>query len=469
MSRAAKKGDLMRHPLTRFMVLTAASLALLGAAPAFAQHFEQGLKDPRIMSPAGLGPSYSGLTGAGVGLVSKKPQFGVAAGDFIIQPRLFLEGSYRSNFFRVDTRNADPEGAMTLHLRPGVALFNPQFDKVAVSLGLDVDVFVPVSSNEAVTNQTNVGGNAKLAVALFPKSALTLTLSEHFNRTIWMRPTTSSNANRNWNRVGADVSFHPGGRALDFTLGYAYDLVSYDEIGDLDNDQHNLRFLASWRFYPMTYTFLEATAGFLDYKRNAGTDEVARAGNYVPGTPVKVYLGLSGYVTERLALLVRAGYGNSLLDRDPENFSSFIGQLQLSYRISEKTVVHAGVARDFELTPLGGYMDYIRAYASFTQRLGELAELHADFGYDIRNFGEWVPAPRADLNLSNPVASEAERSEGFIRAGVLIDFDISRLFGVTVGYRYEGILSDFSITDSTATRFVAYDDHRVYASLNLRY
>ena len=182
----------MRHPLTFLKALTLASLVLLGDASAFAQHFEQGLKDPRIISPAGLGPSYSGLTGAGVGLVSKKPLFGVAAGDFIIQPRLFLEGSYNSNFFRVDTRNASPEGALTLHVRPGVALFNPQFDKVAVSLGLDLDVFVPASSNKAVTDQTNVGGNAKLAVALFPKSALTLTLNEHFNRTIWMRPTTSS-------------------------------------------------------------------------------------------------------------------------------------------------------------------------------------------------------------------------------------------------------------------------------------
>jgi len=460
----------MRIPLTRFMVLATASLVLLGVTPASAQHFEQGLRDPRVMSPVGLGPTYSGLTGAGVGLLSKKPKYGVMAGDFIIQPRLFAEGSYRSNFFRVDTRNDDPEGALTFHIRPGVALFNPQFDKVAVSLGLDVDVFVPMGE-EQVTDQTNVGGNVKLAVALFPKSALTLTLNEHFNRTIWMRPTVTSNANRNWNRVGADLSFHPGGRALDFTLGYAYDLISYDELGDLDHDQHNLRFLASWRFYPMTYTFLEATVGFLDYKRTVTDDEEARSGNYVPGTPVKVYAGLSGYVTERLALLVRAGYGNSLLDRDPEDFSSFVGQLQASYRFSAKTVIHAGVARDFELTPLGGYMDYTRVYASFTQRLGELAEIHADFAYDIRHFGEWTPAQVTfgdDITVT-PTASDAERGEDFIRAGVLIDFDVSRLFGVTVGYRYEGILSDFSISDSGRSRFVAYDDHRVYASLNLRY
>ncbi|TNF29646.1 MAG: hypothetical protein EP329_15290 [Deltaproteobacteria bacterium] len=458
----------MRIPLKRFLVLTA-SFALLGVTPAFAQHFEQGLKDPRVMSPAGLGPAYSGLTGAGVGLLSKKPEYGVNAGDFIIQPRLFLEAAYRSNFFRVDTRNGDTEGAMILHIRPGVALFNPQFDKVAVSLGLDVDVFAPVSSNETVTDQTNVGGNARLAVALFPKSALTLTLSEHFNRTLWMRPTVSTNANRNWNRVGADLSFHPGGRALDFTLGYSYDLISYDDLDDLDHDRHNLRFLASWRFYPMTYAFLEATGEFWSYSRSTSTEEEARPGNYVPGTPVKVYAGLSGYVTERLALLLRAGYGNSLLDRDPEDFSSFIGQLQASYRFGPKTVLHGGVARDFELTPLGGYRDYTRLYAGFTQRLGTLAEITGDFAYDFRGYGEWVPSPRSDLGIGSAVASDPERSESFIRAGVLIDFDVSRLFGVTVGYRYEGVVSDFSITSTGGAWYVAYDDHRVYASLNLRY
>ena len=100
-------------------------LVVVAAAPASAQNFEQGLRDPRLISPAGLGPVYSGLTGAGVGLLSKKPAYGVLAGDFILQPRFFLEGSYNSNFFRIDDRNGDAEGVFTTHIRPGVALFNP--------------------------------------------------------------------------------------------------------------------------------------------------------------------------------------------------------------------------------------------------------------------------------------------------------------------------------------------------------
>jgi len=442
---------------------------LLVAPSASAQHFEQGVRDPRIISPAGLGPSYTGLTGSGVGLVSKKPSFGIEAGDFIIQPRLFLEGSYRTNFFRSDPRAGDPQGVMSLHVRPGLALFNPQFDLVAVSLGLDADIFVPLSGDERVTDKTTAGGVARLAVALFPRSALTLTLHEEFDRTIWMRPQLNLNANRNRNRVGADLSFHPGGRALDFTLGYTYELTRYDDLTDLNIDAHILRFLASWRFYPMTYAFLESSVRLFAYSREASEEEQARPGNFVPGTPLKVYAGLSGYITERLAVLIRAGYGNTFLERDPEDFSSFIGQLQVSYRISPKAVLHAGAARDFDLAPFGGYKEFFRAYASFTQRIGELAEVSVDLAYDVRTYGEWVPSARAGLVPVDPVASDPQRSENFVRAGIMLDFDLTRLLGATLGYRYEALVSDFTISTGEFVSFVGFDDHRIYASLNLRY
>ncbi len=456
----------MRHP--RFLqAAVAAAAVLLVASSAWAQTFDQGLGDPRLISPAGLGPSYSGLTGAGLGLVSKKPLYGIAAGEFVLQPRLFVEGGYRTNFFRVDSRTADPTGAMELHIRPGVALFNPDFDKVALSMGLDVDVFLPISDDAAVTDQSNVGGSARIAVALWPKSALTLTLHEEFDRAIWMRPQIVRNGNRNWNRVGADLAFHPGGRALDISVGYSHIMQRYDKLDQLDTDDHLVRLLASWRFYPMTYAFLEGTVAFRSYSKATTEAEEAHPGNYVPGKPVKLYLGLSGYITERLALLARAGYGNTLLERDPEDFSSFIGQLQLSYRFSPKSIIHLGVARDFEMAPLGGYYSYFRTYTSFTQRIGELAELHVDFSYDIKNFGEWQPAPREGSPAV--VASDANREDHFVRAGVLLDFDISRLLGATIGYRYDAVLSDYTLSTTTQTNHVAYDDHRVFASLNLRY
>jgi len=454
--------------MVRIVRWTATWILILGVgSTAGAQQFEQGWSDPRLISPAGLGPRYSGLLGAGVGLLSKKPRFGVSAGEFILQPRFFLESEYRTNFFRVDSREATPEGAFSLHVRPGVALFNPDYNDVAMSLGVDLDVFVPTGPKR-VSDQTNIGGVARLSVGLFPRSALSLTLHETFERTLWTRPQITTNANRNHNVIGADFAFHPGGRALDFTLGYAYDLESYDDIDRLDSDTHFLRFLGSWRFYPMTYAFLESTLAFHGYARRTSED-LAATGNLVGGSPFRGYAGLSGFVTERLAVLIRGGYGNSFLDRG-ENFSSFIGMLQASWRFSPRTVLHAGIARDFEEAPLGGFVTFVRPYLALTQRFGELAELSVDFAYDMRSYGAWQP-PDVDVQGATvtPVASNAHRSERAIRAGVLLDFDLTRLFGLTIGYRYDSVVSDFSISTGGEGNFVGYDDHRVFASLNLRY
>jgi len=447
--------------------LTLATTVSTLAPRASAQEFEQGWSDPRIISPAGLGPRYSGLLGAGVGLLSKKPRYGISAGEFVLQPRFFLESEYRTNFFRVDSRDADPTGAVSLHVRPGVALFNPDYNDVAMSLGVDLDVFVPFGDS-SISDQTNLGGVARLSVALFPRSTFSLTLHETFERTLWTRPQITTNANRNHNVIGADASFHPGGRALDFTLGYAYDIERFDDIDRIDSDSHLVRFLGSWRFYPMTYAFIESTLAQHTYLTETEADKAA-IGSLVPAMPFRVYAGLSGLVTERLALLVRAGYGNSFLDRG-SNFSSFIGMLQASWRFSPKTILHVGIARDFEEAPLGGYVEFVRPYASFTQRFGELAELTVDFAYDIRSYGEWQPAElEIGDDLTVPVASDANRKENAVRAGILLDFDLTRLVGATLGYRYESVVSDFSITTNGVDNFVAYDDHRIFASLNLRY
>lgn len=445
-----------------------ALLLLVFAAPAArAQQFEQGWSDPRLISPAGLGPRYSGLIGAGVGLVSKKPSFGVSAGEFVLQPRLFLESEYRSNFFRIDPRNGDPEGALALHVRPGLALFNPDYDDVALSFGVDLDVFVPFGE-ERVTDRTNIGGVARVAVGLFPRAAISLTLHETFERTLWMRPMVTRNANRNHNVIGADLGFHPGGRALDFTLGYAYELERYDHLDRLDADTHHLRFLGSWRFYPMTYTFLESMLAVRDYVSRASGDEEA-IGNLVPGTPFRIYAGLSGLVIERLALLVRAGFGDSFLEQG-EDFSSFVGMLQASWRFSSRSVVHVGFARDFEEAPLGGFVEYVRPYLAFTQRFGEIAELNVDFAYDYRTYGRWEPTETDVFGEETlPIASQERRREGAIRAGVVLDLDVSRLVGATIGYRFDGVISDFALLSQGVENHVGYDDHRLFASLNLRY
>jgi hypothetical protein len=470
-------------PALRRLLAAAALLGLVAAPVAARAAWGDGA---RIISPAGMGPQYTGFTGATLGLGSEDaPSYGVRVGDFVLLPRLFVMGTYTSNFFRVDERtlsgrgNATETGAFLLQLRPGVGLYNPNFTKVALSMALDADIYLPLTGGEAATDQMNVGGTATVDATFFPKGALTFSLHELFQRDIWMRATAErGNANRNHNSAGATVSLHPGGGALDFSLGYRFEIDRYDQISVIDRDAHALRFMGSWRFYPLTYLFLESSFSLADYP-NRPADASTIAGNYVSGMPFKVYAGLSGYLTERLSVLVRAGYGNSFLNEDTasDNFESFIGLLQVSYRFTERTILHVGAARDYEMYVFGGYRTFVRGYLSLSQRIAELATINIDGSFDWRQYGTWSPYPYEVSGTGGvvvtPVPSAADRGDYRVRAGLMADFNVHRLFGITVGYRLDWVISDYNITTVLPTaftqQFLGYQEHKAYVSLNLRY
>jgi hypothetical protein len=194
--------------------------------------------------------------------------------------------------------------------------------------------------------------------------------------------------------------------------------------------------------------------------------------------PVKAYLGLSGYFSPKFALLVRLGYGNSILDQEAvatDDFSSFIGLLQLSFRFTSSTVLHIGGARDFSLVPFGGHRSYARAYLSFEQRLGRYGLLHIDGSFDYREYGTWKPYPTEITGGGSVTAtvSDENRSDSRLRAGVMIDLNLHRAFGMTLGYRLEMVLSDFNLKAQApgynVETFAGYDEHRVYMTFNLRY
>ena len=152
-----------------------------------------------------------------------------------------------------------------------------------------------------------------------------------------------------------------------------------------------------------------------------------------------------------------------------------IGQVQGTYRFTPKTVLHVGAARNFQPGALGAIMAFWRAYFAFEQGVANIVLIHADFQYDRRDFGAWDPSDSESVTLS---ASTPERQEDVFRARMLVDIDISRIFGLTVGYQFQGVLSDYlscqgdqpcTEQDSQSKQHYGYLDHRVFLSANLRY
>ena len=114
---------------------------------------------------------------------------------------------------------------------------------------------------------------------------------------LWNRPaSTVANANRNKNKLGADMVIKPGGGAIELKLGYNGS-DHYDDAINMDVDQHRFRFVGSWRFYPLSYVFIESTFDMLDYP-NAETDSVVLLEITEP-LHLRASAGVSGYFTER--------------------------------------------------------------------------------------------------------------------------------------------------------------------------
>jgi hypothetical protein len=435
-------------------------------------------------SPASLG-AYSGVVRTGEGLPNSRPKFGVRAGDFVIQPRLFMESTYSTNYFREDPRN---EGVavsevMSLHLRPGVAIYNPGFRNVAFAFAADADGQLPFGEEERVLAQQDLGGNVSGKVDLFPKRALSLSLNGGFKRELWTRPSTGlGSADRNDVNAGAHLAFHPGGRALELKAGYSLNKTTYDDLASQDTDSHLLSFQTSWRFYPLSFLVLDSTMRVVEYPKGGPEAGTVEEGYHVEGAPWKIVGGMNGYFSERLAFRIRGGYGDVNLDGG-EGHAGAIADVRMTYRFGANTVWHLGYNLDAEAAALGGFYSFHRGYTSLEQGMGKLGRLHVDFSVDARRFGAYEPANLNPVSIDadgikqtqviNVSASSPNREDMMLRAGLVMDFDFSRLLGLTLGYRYEASVSDYStITDVGADEekfFAGYEDHRVLLTLNLRY
>ena len=62
-----------------------------------------------------------------------------------------------------------------------------------------------------------------------------------------------------------------------------------------------------------------------------------------------------------------------------------------------------------------------------------------------------------------------------LKTGLLLDFNISRWFGISAGYRFTAVLTDFATRaffpafQEGVVTFQSYTEHRAFLTFNLRY
>ena len=332
-----------------------------------------------------------------------------------------------------------------------------------------------MSEKDTLDELTNFGGNADLGVVFAARRAISFALFDHFSRSLQANTwDTRRTLNRFGNDVGARVSFHPGEiperRPLEVSLIGAYAIDRFDDFQGGATNTVRTRLTSSWRFLPKTAVVVDASWDFRDYVNNDADVHNLTADS----RPWRVQAGLAGAVTKKLTFRLTGGWGMSLHDvdetdskysaEDERTFNNFIGGAALGFRASGSTLLHIGYTRDFRDSYYANFVQFHRGNVGLNQRFGTMLDVALWFNATYGTYGAYVPSVGVKLQQKN-------RIETALDGGIRATFEVSRLMGMDIGYRFRGVVTTYRISSlqDDIIDLGAYSAHEIFAGVTLRY
>jgi hypothetical protein len=443
-----------------------------------------------------------GLRGTGaLTLGPKKRDLGLNAGEFKLFPYLKVGYGYDSNlFYSDDTQWEQPEGSQLLRVVPGVRIQNRNTRNISLRFKGEASVDQYVTSNETVREHSNVGADISLGATFFQSSPVALTLSEQFRRALERRNFESArNYNRNVNRIGGGLIFKPGGGALEVKTTYTFAADLFSDTGADWGDllYHEARVAGTWKFFPFTALVLDANWQIRDYL----SEDQGLYGELTDSMPLRVRVGVNGFLTKKLSLMLLLGYGNSFHDdhqvaagtplnpNENDDFNMLIGEARVSFKFSDNTVLQGGYQYDFEDSLFTNWVQYHKVYVNFLQRIANRVDLEADVAYLYRIYSQ-LPRAYFEEATSPQIKSTFwglmtgyERTDVVLAVQLKASVDITRALAFELAYNLElnsdpllpresifGTCVDAPCNSANVMRdYVGYQRHAVLGSLILRY
>ena len=371
---------------------------------------------------------------------------GVSLGsNLVLHPGIGLEGGYDSNvFYQSADDPGGPTGAgrlrvsphLDLSTRPPQRLENgggePSVPNNSFRLGLAATYQEYLSSDDVVTNQRNVEVDGALRGEFNRRQAVSFTLGDDFARTT--EPTNEAafaTFNRIYNRADAALKIAPGGRTLEFGVGYGFFINFFEDVewrapGNFLG--HDLYATTRWKFFPKTAVVFDLHVTPTNYYDAAST--------HPSSIPIRARAGLNGLLTQRVALLAMVGYGAGFYTVG-DDFDSIIGQLELGYLIGPLSRLKLGYLRDFQDSIFANYYIQDRGYLEFNQMISGRFLLGIRGGVARLGYSAVTTAGASD---SNRVDVRAD-------AGLFGEYRAKDWLGINVSLEYQGNFSDWSFTD----------------------
>jgi len=325
-------------------------------------------------------------------------------GDIELHPGIGAEFGYDSNYFaRPNNAAAYPiVDTMKLRFTPQlyISTLSPQRkDATASPPSITFSLGGTLMWSEFLTNRAllgrdrEIGASADGNITFAPGRPWSFAINDRLTRTA--QPSIGNDVTYGldrWdNRASGELTYNRNGGLLTWGLGYAFANTSFSssQAQQLDNYHHEIFTQGKWRFFPRTALIFRGSIWVQNWMTSSPGLPVS--------TPVRLLTGLSGLLTDRLAVTALVGWGagfyrfDAKTDANAKDFDSIIGQLELRYFLSgaggteggasASSSVAVGVSRDFQ----NGLMSYVagvtKAYVSGSAMIAQRFYVGADVAY----------------------------------------------------------------------------------------
>lgn len=392
---------------------------------------------------------------------------GFRFGEFVLIPTVGLEGRYNSNFFRTDTRDQGTIApAWSVTVSPGFVLRNPNPSWVHLTWDAEVGVHWYFGDDANVGKQGRVSAATTLRADFLPKSVVGAFITDTYIREVAPRNYSSSGTyDRNYNHAEGGIQIRPGGGALELSLSGGYNIDLFDNYrgGVADLKYPEGRLLLTWDFFPKTTFLFDATVRYMQW----GAEEFGANPNVVVRSnsiPFRAVTGVKGYITKKIALQVKAGYGRGFYQKG-EDIQTGIGEASVAFKPTAFTVLDLGYKRDFFDSYYARYFVGDAVHLTVQQQFANRLNLELSGTYTYVSFG----------NLTGPLAngftaSDADRRDHAVTAQAKISFSILRYLAISAGYQFDGIFTNFFLQGPNSYRdYGGYMAHQGFANISVLY
>lgn len=423
----------------------------------------------------------------GLNLPAVQKVLGLDAAGFVFRPELTFSTEYNTNLFYADENDPSPPvDSWIIKVIPALTFKSPRHSALIVDVNGALEFRKYFHDAQTVTKQSMLGGVAGLRATFFPRGVVSVSIHEDFRRVMERRNIeTTSTWDRNFNKAGLDVNIRPGGKAMSFRIGYDF-ITDYfvDTAGDWgDLHRHDVHARYSWKFFPYTALLFEAGWQLNDYlHKNLGY-----YGELTDSKPLRARIGVNGFITKSLSVMVMAGYGHSFHDMRPvatgdttnagENasYSSFLAEARVSWKASRSTILQIGYKHDFRSSLFSNYVQFDRVYANAQQRLFGIWDLHLDASYHFLQYSALPYAYQTTrpevIQQYGGLVDQSFRNDNAIRVTVGTDVDIVRYVKLSVDYTMDILSTPFfvQLRDVPKPDNQGYLAHVITMMLTVRY